>query len=147
MTKDQHFKAFLKAKPKLVKKKAFSDDKLWKVFSIFIRRRDANEEGYVKCFTCSLMKHWKEMDCGHGIPRQHWGTRYNEKNNHAQCKRCNGFEGGRMDVYKMEVDKRYGSGTWDMLEVFSRISSKRPSQFDVDMMCNYFKDLTKDLDN
>lgn len=117
-----------------------NDKKLWKQFSIFIRKRDSNEEGIAKCFTCGLIRHWKQLDCGHGISRQHWGTRYNEKNNHAQCKRCNGFEGGKREVYKVEMDKRYGQGTWDLIEAMSKRPSKW-SQFEVDQLEKHYKAL------
>lgn len=115
-----------------------TDKKLWKVFSLYIRRRDANEDGICKCFTCNYHAHYSKMDCGHGIPRQHWGTRYSEKNNHAQCKRCNGFEGGKREVYKNEVNKRYGEHTWDLLELASRKANKF-SQFEIDALEKYYK--------
>lgn len=115
-----------------------NDKKLWKVFSEYIRRRDADENGFCKCFTCGLVRHWKQGDCGHGIPRQHWSTRYAEKNNHFQCKKCNGFEGGKREVYKVEVDKKYGKGTWDLLEIMSKQKSKI-GQFEIDAMEKYYK--------
>ena len=118
-----------------------NDKKLWKAFSEYIRKRDSDENGNCICITCGLIRPWKQMDCGHGIGRQHWGTRYNEKNNHAQCKRCNGFEGGKREVYKVEVDKRYGYGTWDKLELLSRVVSKKPSQFEVDILEKHYKQL------
>jgi hypothetical protein len=119
-----------------------NDKKLWDVFSQFIRQRDADENGYCKCFTCGLIRHWKQMDCGHGIGRQHWGTRYSEKNNHAQCKKCNGFEGGKREVYKVEVDKRYGNGTWDLLELASK-QRRKISQFEIDALEKYYKQKLK----
>jgi len=122
-----------------------NDKKLWKEFSIFIRRRDTDSDGYVKCFTCGLIRHWKQVDCGHGIGRQHWGTRYNEKNNQAQCKRCNGFEGGKREVYKVEMDKKYGAGTWDLMELVSKKRSKW-SQFEIDALENYYKKQNKNTD-
>lgn len=120
-----------------------TDVKLWKAFSEYIRRRDADDNGIAKCFTCSLQRHWKQMDCGHGIGRQHWATRYNEKNNHAQCKRCNGFEGGKREVYKVEMDKRYGVGTWDKMELMSRVVTKKPSQFEIDTLTKFYTEKIK----
>lgn len=114
------------------------DRKLWKAFSEYIRLRDSDENGICSCFTCGLRRHYKQIDCGHGIGRQHWGTRYSEKNNHAQCKRCNGFEGGKREVYKEKVDKLYGKGTWDLLEVLSK-KAKKPSQFEIDVMTDHYK--------
>jgi hypothetical protein len=93
---------------------------LWPIFSKFIRLRDTNDEGIGKCFTCNRYIMWNKGQCGHGIPRQHKATKYSEKNNHLQCAPCNGFEGGRREVYKIEMDKRYGPNTWDLMEHASR---------------------------
>src|SRR3989304_3712371 len=71
-----------------------AENKLWAVFSVYIRLRDSNSQGIGSCFTCGKLLHWTKGDCGHGIPRQHKATKFNEWNNHLQCKRCNGFEGG-----------------------------------------------------
>ncbi len=122
-----------------------NDSKLWKAFSEYIRRRDADEDGIATCFTCGLRRHWKQGDCGHGIGRQHWATRYNEKNNNFQCKKCNGFEGGRREVYKVEMDKKYGAGTWDKMELLSRVVTKKPSQFDIDILTKFYQDKIKEL--
>lgn len=121
-----------------------SDDKLWKVFSTYIRLRDADEQGFCKCFTCGFTADWKRFDAGHGIGRQHKATKYDERNNHAQCKRCNGFEGGKREVYKEEVNKRYGPQTWEKLEVMSRMTCKR-DKFEIEVMTAHYKKLADEL--
>lgn len=108
------------AKPKSELKKL--EDKLWDIFSVFIRLRDTDQDGNGKCFTCGRPLHWSQGDCGHGIPRQHKATKFNEQNNHLQCKKCNGFEGGRMDLYKEAMNKKYGPQTWEKMEVASRMT-------------------------
>lgn len=116
-----------------------NETKLWKAFSRFIRLRDAQPEtGIVKCITCPNVRHWTKIDCGHGLPRQHKMTKYNESNNHGQCKHCNGFSGGKREIYKAEVDRRYGLETWDKLEIASRQLCKR-SQGDIDLMEMYYR--------
>lgn len=133
-----------------------NDKKLWPVFSEYIRRRDAilalmgdelvlaasiNEPGeYGKCFTCKRIIRWQDGDCGHGIGRQHWGTKYSEHNNHLQCKSCNGFEGGKREVYKEEMNRRYGQHTWDLMEMGSRKVCKW-SQFEVEQLTIHYKNL------
>jgi len=119
-----------------------NDEKLWKVFSEFIRQRDADENGIATCFTCGLKRHWRDMDCGHGIPRQHKATKFDERNNHAQCKKCNGFEEGEQYRYALNVDKKYGKGTWDRLVVLSRTTCKR-TQFEIDELTKHYKSLIK----
>ena len=114
------------------------DGKIWKIFSTYIRLRDADENGNCTCITCGYTGPWKSFDCGHGIPRQHKATKYHEQNNHAQCKRCNGFEGGKREIYKEKINKKYGRETWEKLEVMSRAVSKAgPYEFKV--MEAYYK--------
>ena len=115
-----------------------SDAKLWKVFSEFIRLRDSSPDGIAKCFTCDFRADWKRFDAGHGIGRQHKSVKYEERNVHAQCKRCNGFEGGQQAIYKEEVEKRYGKGTWDELVLKSRQVCKR-GKVEIDVMTEYYK--------
>lgn len=79
------------------------------------------------------------MDCGHGIPRQFKATKYNEKNNNAQCAVCNSFEGGRSHVYKERVNRKFGAGTWEMLEVLSRTRSKKLSPVEINAIGNYYR--------
>lgn len=114
-----------------------TDTKAWRAFSLFIRLRDTDNDGYGKCFTCPRTIKYTEGDCGHGIPRQHKATKLSEKNNHLQCKHCNGFEGGRREVYKAEMDKKYGSGTWDLMEMASKQICKR-TQFETDVIEKYY---------
>lgn len=108
----------VRIKPKSDLKKL--EDKLWDIFSIYVRLRDSDKQGIGKCFTCGRIIHWTKGDCGHGIPRQHKATKFNEMNNHLQCKKCNGFEGGKREDYKTEMNKRYGPQTWEKMKIASR---------------------------
>ena len=63
--------------------------KLDKVFSEFIRRRNADHLGFINCFTCGVKKHWKEQQAGHFQSRSHHSTRWDEVNVQVQCIKCN----------------------------------------------------------
>ncbi len=126
------------SKRKSIKKKSAYDEKyLWPIFSLFTRFRDTDENGYGNCFTCGALKHYSESDAGHGISRRHKAVKYNECNCALQCKKCNGFEAGARDVYAVNVDKKYGTGTWDKLTVLSRQVSKT-GQFEYDTMTDLY---------
>jgi NinG protein len=84
-------------------------------FSEFIRRRDANEWGEVRCVTCGRSSHWKDMHAGHFIKRQHLATRYDERNSHPQDAYCNTYRGGALIEYTLYMLERYGQGTIDEL--------------------------------
>lgn len=122
-----------------------SDKKLWTMFSLFIRLRDSNENGFCKCFTCGGIRYFRNTDCGHGIKRQHMATKYHEQNNHAQCKICNGpFGGGKTKEYRAEMDKRYGPGTWESIEMLSRTVCKIGA-FEIGTMLFYYTEEVKKL--
>ena len=88
-----------------------------KQFSLFIRRRDSNSDGVGECITCGRINHYKKMDNGHFIKRQYMSTRYDEKNCNLQCKHCNAFEQGANEKYAEALEKKYGNGTVQMLEI------------------------------
>ena len=92
-------------------------DKLDAIFSKFIRLRDSDENGIIKCCTCDSRKSWKKVDCGHFIPRQYLSTRWEESNCHAQTKDCNGFHGGRMDLHEKHIIKLHGQSEVDRLNL------------------------------
>jgi len=121
-----------------------NDKKLCDVFSLFIRLRDSDADGVAKCFTCNRRAHYKKMHCGHGVPRHYLATKFNEKNNNIQCRTCNGPEGGAREVYKAEMDKLYGQGTWDLMILNSR-KVVHWSQFEVDQMVIFYKQEVKKL--
>lgn len=120
--------------------KAYDEKYLWPIFSQFIKLRDIvpNSSGLmIKCITCGRFVPWNRAQTGHGIPRQHMATKYNETNNHAQCAKCNGFEGGRQAVYAVEVNRRYGIQTWDLLTAASKKVCKR-TKADWDLMIAHY---------
>lgn len=86
-------------------------DKLDKVFSKYIRTRNATGNGYVVCFTCGKKAKWNEMDCGHFVSRKKLPTRWNEQNCQNQCKLCNIFQNGNQYIFGVNLDKKYGEGT------------------------------------
>lgn len=92
-----------------------------RVFSIFIRRRDASPYSDLgKCCTCTHVAHWREMDCGHYAPRQDLATRWDERNCHLQDKSCNGFRGGEPEKMAAYIDAKYGAGTAASLRAQAR---------------------------
>ena len=98
-----------------------------RVFSIFIRQRDSDDNGFGHCVTCGLWKHWKQMDAGHYVPRQDLATRWEQKNVHIQCKRCNGFRGGEPEKMAAYIDSYYGPGISEWMKSLSK-QKFRPSK-------------------
>ena len=85
-------------------------------FSQYIRRRNADHLGRVKCFTCGVEKHWKEQQAGHFQSRSHHSTRWDEVNVQVQCVKCNMFRQGEQYKFGLYLDDRFGDGTAEELE-------------------------------
>ena len=113
-------------------------------FSLFIRLRDADENGIGTCCTCGLKKDVKYMDNSHFIGRQHQATRFDEMNCHTACKKCNGFEEGRKDVYEKFLIEKYGSDRVNLLKLRGQSTCKR-TQLDLDYIAVYFKQKATEL--
>lgn len=62
-------------------------DKLDRVFSEYIRKRDT-KDGYFICISCGRRLPYGQADCGHYINRRHLATRWDEENCNAQCRKC-----------------------------------------------------------
>jgi hypothetical protein len=120
------------------------DEKLWKVFSEWVRRRDADKNGMVKCFTCPKIGHWKEMQAGHFISRKHKATKYHEQNVMCQCVKCNIFDQGKQFVFGQNLDLKFGAGTAEKLEQESRMICKR-DKVDLMQMIDFYKEKIKEL--
>ena len=73
-----------------------------KWFSLYIRWKYA-KNGYVRCYTCSVTKPIGDMQNGHWIPRNVLATRFSEENCRPQCVACNMFQGGKPDVFAVNL--------------------------------------------
>ncbi len=95
-----------------------------RLFSVYIRSRDADHRGFVKCYTCDKVDHWDHMHCGHFVKRGNMCTRFMEANNNPQCPRCNVELYGNIEVYAERLDKEHGEGMADYLAYFGRQTCK-----------------------
>ena len=94
--------------------------KLDSLFSQYIRLRNADHLGRVKCFTCGVEKHWKEQQAGHFQSRSHHSTRWDEVNVQVQCVKCNMYRQGEQYKFGLYLDQRFGDGTAEELEIRSK---------------------------
>lgn len=89
---------------KYLKKSSNSDMVvLDRIFSEVVRRKHADYRGMVSCVTCWAKFHWKLIQAGHFIDRQHLLTRYDETAVFPQCENCNCF------MEKTEMLEKYGT--------------------------------------
>ena len=116
-----------------------------KWFSLFIRLRDATDEGMVQCFTCGVVKHYKlGMQCGHFQSRSFLATRFDEENCQPQCVGCNMFKQGEQYKFSIALDSKYGEGTAEELEMIARKKIKI-NRWQYEEEISYYKGLVENL--
>jgi hypothetical protein len=115
-----------------------------KWFSLYIRLRDATDEGMVECFTCGKVGHYKKgMQCGHFQSRRFLATRYDERNQ-VQCVACNMFRAGEQWKFGMKLNAKYGIGTSAELEFIARQPIKY-ARFEYENEIAYYKKIVNKL--
>lgn len=119
--------------------------KLDKVFSLYIRNRDANKRGVCSCCTCKKKLPIKQIHCGHFMSRRHYSTRWDPENTAAQCAGCNTFNQGEQFKFALYLDNKYGDGKAEELLQKSRKTSKL-SILDLQEKYDYFKNLLDNLE-
>ena len=116
-----------------------------KWFSLYIRLRDANEYGMVQCFTCGIVRGYKDgMQNGHFQSRKHTATRFHEDNCQVQCIKCNMFSQGEQFKFGINLDAKYGEGTAEELEYLARTIHK-VSRVEYEEQISYYKNLVENL--
>lgn len=99
-------------------------NKLDAVFSEWIRRRYADENGQTVCYTCGAVKHWKQMHAGHFMSRGKKSTRWHPQNVQVQCVSCNIFKAGEQFKFAQNLDEEHGVGTAEKLQYLSNQAGK-----------------------
>ena len=84
------------------------------VFSKLVRFSEA-KNGYVRCITCKKIEPPEDCDAGHYISRGVMTLRYDRRNVHPQCRKCNRFGEGVKDEYALALIRMYGSNILEEL--------------------------------
>ena len=118
-----------------------------KWFSLFIRLRDATDEGMIQCHTCGCVKHYKKgMQNGHFQSRRFLATRFNEENCAPQCVACNMFRAGEQYKFSLNLDAKYGEGKAEELELLARTIVKF-TRVDYEDNIRYYKSAVEKIKN
>ena len=104
------------------------------LFSQWIRRRDTVTDGMGVCITCCTVA---RLQAGHFIKRQHLATRWDERNVHGQCPRCNLWLHGNEGEYCNILIKRYGQDVVDELMRLKRTTVKMTRSDYEDLLRKY----------
>lgn len=82
--------------------------KCWTVFSEWVRRKNADSNGTVECYTCRGKYFWREVDAGHFVPGRTGSVLLHPDIVKPQCKRCNIFLRGNYHAYTLRMIDDYG---------------------------------------
>lgn len=95
-------------------------EKADQLHSLVTRVLHADFSGYCECYTCSIYKLWREMDCGHWIRRGHSAVRYHAMNTKPQCQECNRYRNGEPEAFEERLRIEYGDEAIDELLELSK---------------------------
>ena len=107
------------------------------------RLQEADDNGYVSCWSCGKIDHYKSMDGAHFISKGNGGTNYwalDMRNIHVQCKGCNGFGmkyGDAYPRYTMKMIDTYGREFVD--ELLTKNPVRKLSRIELQDMLDEFK--------
>ena len=126
-----------------------TEKSLWKIFSKFIRFRDADERGYCHCISCNKIDNWKKLDAGHYIPKgSDMALKFNEINVNAQCSSCNVYKSGNIIEYRIGLIKKYGEKIVKKLELSHQFKTthKKLNQLEINELWKYYSKKVKELE-
>lgn len=113
--------------PSLIKKAT-------KIFNLYIRLKYADKRtGLCQCVTCCAFKPFNQIDAGHYIKSTYFHTRFDERNVHPQCVRCNRYLNGNESSYALFLIRKYGAEILEALDVKKNFSP--PSSFEKRTTC------------
>lgn len=119
-------------------------DTLDKIFSEYIRLRDSDQYGMIRCISCGKRIKWKQADAGHYIYRSHMALRFDEKNVNAQCRECNRFKAGNLEKYKRGLIIKHGRFIIDYLEN-KKHEIRQFSDFEIEILILHYRKKIKIL--
>ena len=113
--------------------------KLDAIFSEYIRRKHADKNGIVKCYTCNVKKYWKGegMQNGHFISRSSRILRWREDNCRPQCYACNCMRYGQAYIFGANLNKEFGYNIAEELLIESKKIIKQSDQDLLDLIEHY----------
>ena len=110
------------------------------VFSTYIRLRDSDKHGMVKCPLCWARMFWKQAQNMHFIKRSCWLYRYNEDNCHAGCYRCNVVLNWNYIVYTRYMQNRYWIEAVDKMIANNKKLNKERSKEDYEKIIKEYSE-------
>lgn len=119
-------------------------NKVWKVFSLYIRLRDTDDSGYGKCVTCETVEHYTKLQAGHAVGGRTNAILFHEEIVHAQCVKCNVFMRGNYNKYALFMIDTYGREKFEHFLALKH-AFKKFYEYELDDMYKYYKNRSEEL--
>lgn len=114
----------------------------WRVFSLYIRTKNANSANLLGCYTCGKILLWREAQAGH---LHHNKLDFDERNIHAQCGGCNKYLHGNLAKYATKLVKELGVEGMQKLELDS--NTVKYSKEDLEQIIDKYQKLNNPKQN
>jgi len=101
----------------------------------------ADDKGYVCCFTCGKVMHYKKAQGGHYIPKSIYATRYMIDNIHPQCTGCNIFRNGNLITYRENLVAEIGEQAVSDMEFARKITTTHCREWLEQQIINYDREI------
>lgn len=118
-------------------------EKLDRVFSIYIRLKNADHTEMVECYTCGEVIPWKQAQNGHFNLRGNDATRYDERNCKPQCFQCNMFRNGMPEAFEENLRDELGEEEFEDLMRTARSIKKYTDQEYKELIRHYKLEIKK----
>ncbi len=111
--------------------------KAWSAFSLWIRKSNMNDMGFVTCYTCDKSVFYKQANAGHGIGGRNNAILFDERIVKPQCVGCNIWGRGQYQVFTRKLIGELGLKTYDKIVKNSSNSVKYSIQDYLNIEANY----------
>lgn len=97
-------------------------DKAWKLFSLYIKLRDADGGGLCECCTCGRKLEFDAKEChaGHFVAGRKNSVLFDEKVVFSQCDRCNLWGNGEQGKFVLFMKHKVGLSDDDIEELLNK---------------------------
>lgn len=112
-----------------------------KWFSLYIRAKYADGNGFVKCYTCGSIHFWRRgrgthIECGHFQKRKNKTLRFSEINCRPQCFKCNYELQGNDHEFENRLRAEIGDG---MVNILKATKSQKLDKFLLSVKIDHYK--------
>jgi hypothetical protein len=120
--------------------------KAWKLFSEYVRSKDADDQGRVECFTCGKVLHWKQdAQAGHAIGGRHNAVLFDESIVRPQCCHCNIFLRGNYSIFAIKLI-RENSMEWFEKKLADSRKTMKYTRSDLNDLIDLYKSKLKAIE-